>query len=788
MKEKGGSNAKVEPGKKKIQGDGFPKLLKKCNSPQKQRVKTSKPSTDLSSPTVGMGEKLIEDPSCQPLHWKDLGKVNKEPIEQLEDAAKTEPQVPRNEDHLSDTAAKGTQAGPGSSRVPKALSDICSKSSENVLSGLSDEGCDNEVEGKSAESLGKPVAIGVLDEGSGIGKCSSSDGVDMGMAANPNPLSAVEDLNKRESPSSLGCPSSSKRLIVKRNGPRATGEWHVSKEPEETEAEPEAIITATPGKLEKKRRRTMKWKRLDSDVGAGESKKGKTMTSSDQIGGPKDLVQKTDDQGGRGGILKVPAEKEPFLKRRRVSASSDHPSAVTNAKEREANEEKMKTQEADCDTVERKIGTLVIRVPQGVNRQKAKRAVRTNTISTSKVDVSEKRHPSPENTIEGPVIGKSTTKNLHLNRSSGSSSPPTPANTSLEPQKELPSKLTKSLRSVRTPLGGPSPRNGRMVSLSDIMKQPAQSRNRPEFKEGLKGASNVKAEVTRTRVEGKFQKKVDANVPVVALTLHTRNQLKEREFPEKEPPREEKKVRVLHKEEARKVRSLWELTGKNNLPGPGAEVFDFAEDAMDGSRACKEDASTVQTKNSTPLFERSCSFPRSGRSARSVLPNKRNVEWHRSKDAQVDPGKIEDEAMASENDPPPMKWTISTDGSRASAARTRVPRPDLCQNANFEVSHLRKQVRSNKLIVKRFHSNYKSPDVRLQDDDLSADVKATKNIQVKASVAEPRDSKRLFDRSDMIERSVKRLKLMGGFRKIKEKAAVVKGKPTARYFFLLVAF
>ena len=129
--------------------------------------------------------------------------------------------IPKSDDVISFTTAKAPAAERGGPRRGEEV-DVGSNSSENVSSGLSDEGC---------AVFGKGVVVqgsggGVVDEGSGIGKCCSSDDLDMGVGMNPNALSVLENPSKVVgSPSSLGCPSSSnlgKRLVVKRGGMRVS--------------------------------------------------------------------------------------------------------------------------------------------------------------------------------------------------------------------------------------------------------------------------------------------------------------------------------------------------------------------------------------------------------------------------------------------------------------------------------------------------------------------------------------------------------------------------------------
>jgi hypothetical protein len=115
----------------------------------------------------------------------------------------------------------------------------------------------------------------------------------------------------------------------------------------------------------------------------------------------------------------------------------------------------------------------VIRVPQGVNRQKAKKGIRTKLQQQPKfgtrdwkADAGEEGHAGWGDGRRGLEAGKSTALRTAgpLMKGCGSVSG------------RAGGTVTNSIRSPRTPLAGPSPRNGRMVSLSVILNQPAAAR------------------------------------------------------------------------------------------------------------------------------------------------------------------------------------------------------------------------------------------------------------------------------------------------------------------------
>lgn len=232
LKEKGGSGTKMVPAKNKPLMETSQRLSKTHQSPQIHNK-----STDLISDVIPAKHckvvKYVKDSSSQQLSWEDVQELSEDHSQQLETAAQSGP--------LADSAANDVPLVADNLHVPKTLSDVCSKSSENVLSGLSDEGCDND-EGTAlpAQSQSKVPAAGVLDECSGIGKCSSSDDVDMGAAPNPSPVVPLEDTG-RHSPS---CNNATKRLVVKRAGSRAAAGWQMTQEAEQSDQEREPVLSA----------------------------------------------------------------------------------------------------------------------------------------------------------------------------------------------------------------------------------------------------------------------------------------------------------------------------------------------------------------------------------------------------------------------------------------------------------------------------------------------------------------------------------------------------------------
>lgn len=531
------------------------------------------------------------------------------------------------------------------------------------------------------------------------------------------------------------------------------------------------------GKMDKKRRRTLKWTQLDADEGAGEPKQGSLVTISGHTLGPVTSVDKSEvgtkmrksearsDQGveDTGVSAKTSEEAVPLSKRRKSVVVSERSSAP-EAKTPECTENRTTV---GGDGEQRKVRTLVIRVPQGVNRQKAKRANCTDSspntrVAESKLDLSEEACPPKSGAATGPICGASpSTEGAPVNRKSSSCEV---ANTVLARQEEVPSFLTKSLRSARTPRGGPIPQSGRMMSLSAILKQPKHLRINSNNNAGHKQVQKLNTEASTSHLQGKIHKKLDASVAFVAtLTKVTNFSLPEMES--------ERKTRVLSKEDAQKVRRLGELTSKLKMHGPGTEVFDFAEEGTEIVRANKQGTAKVQTADST-LKDSSVKtyfpIPKSGRSARS-FPNKRNVEWHRSKDAQADPGKS-NEAVVAEKVIPQKKRTGLSYSLQPPAGSTCIPRVDQHPNSVPQVSLVRKKVRSSTVkrpqtVPRHFETEGSDVNGREENRDSAANTKGARHVQSRPIFVASTALKRPPDHLDKFESLSKRPKMMGGSKK-----------------------
>lgn len=563
----------------------------------------------------------------------------------------------------------------------------------------------------------------------------------------------------------------------------------------------------------------MKWKRLGPDVVVGEAKKGRSVTVLEQVPGPKIPVEKPEtgtamkklesrlDQGAKdwGQLPKGSVEKEPLLKRRRVALAIDNPSSVAGDKQTEAIQENLGA--AEDTASQRKVGTLVIRVPQGVNRQKAKRAVRTNSHfmkppTVSKADVVDEGHPLTGRVAEGSVATDLNTSKGNLSKKNSGFL--VTGDATVGPSQPTPSLLPKNLRTVRTPLGAPSPRNGRMVSLSVILNQPTEPQISIKVNQAPKEDKKPNVDMTKIKVDmlkskpgisrsnpdGNSQKKSVASAGCAAIKPGPSNEVHVSVVPELELPCKEGKItRVLHKEDTRKVRSLWELTGKNKTPVSVAEVFEFAEEDGDIAMYGKQGAKIVQTGQSTPktnpLSGISYPFPRSGRSARSFLPNKRIAEWNKSKNVKADPGKTGSQGLEEERTEVETDWSIHRDSAQTPAAHVWTSKPDLHRNSNSALSPVTKQIRSSKLkngkvVLNGVRGKHDFPMGKSQMRDKSACISVAQD-----KTPEARMSKREFNDLDMSKHSAKRQKLFSEVQKKEVKAEGPSGKPLERYFDLV---
>jgi hypothetical protein len=405
LKEKGCRGISTKTADKDIEIGDVPK----CPSSEKQQSELLEHRTAIVPVKSGNGE-TSRDSHGQPLFSKVANRTWKE----------------LSDDVLSENAAKGTVAGADSRREPNECSETCSKSSENVMSGLSDEGQGNDEEDRAFQGqfLSKPLGQnGVCDKASATHKSHSSDSDKMG--AGINPVSRAGDLTKPESPSSLQCPSSSnvaKKLVIKTDASSSREKQQSVKEAEEKNDKSKIQ------NLEQKRQVNLKWKRVGSDGDAGEFKKRKTSISCDYSVEQTHRVQDADlgDENQRVNVLpEVSAEeaenlcestagKEKRFNCQRVLVGNCSPSCVSVA-EVKGTEETIRTAEEEGPTPERKNRTLIIQVPQQISHEEATGPIHTTcdlseALMESAVDGSDDLLSSVERKKlgEGPFVHNSS--------------------------------------------------------------------------------------------------------------------------------------------------------------------------------------------------------------------------------------------------------------------------------------------------------------------------------------------------------------------------------------------
>ncbi|KAH9311713.1 hypothetical protein KI387_026748, partial [Taxus chinensis] len=483
---------------------------------------------------------------CESFQWKqDNGKV-------MLDAGAVQDESPvdlticgeRVEDHLADTAAKGSLRGvidTGSPKKEEQMSNVCSKISDNILSEFSDAGHVINDDICNVDSGGKKLMRSdVVDEGSGIGKCCSSDAVDTGVWTRRKLASASGDKFFLVSPSLLPNPTSSggngeskvrSSLRLKR--------LHKSTECLSAEGDHALKTVGKTANIEKKRR-TMKWKRLDAASTTFEDsrKKSVPLSHSRKIDyafvHSGTIVKASEMPCGTASVSSTPT-KGLGLKRKRSALISGNP-LTSNHKTQEFQEDRRKE---PVQKVQIKGDRLVIRIRQASTEGKLKQNGgdgldfdfdRKSSRKVPKYDAMDPgkglslRHNdivSPEDKIKLPQCGNSS-----------------------------------ALRSKRAGYGKPTLRSTKMASLSSILKH-AKSHVDTPSKGGKQSSAIEVGSSVSNKNEGKPGK----------FSLSQKRQANELkgyfDYTVEPNPRRDgnESSGLVNVKEVRK-RSLWELSGK----------------------------------------------------------------------------------------------------------------------------------------------------------------------------------------------------------------------------------
>ena len=483
------------------------------------------------------------------------------------------------------------------------------------------------------------------------------------------------------------------------------------------------------GKLERKQKRNWQWKWLGSGANGGNPKEGSPASSFGQEAEPQvasedaRIRSKVQEVVTRSDVLKrdfraSSGEIVAPVKRRKLLVPKRH----QEVKATNVTEENLEATNLDLSEDSKKAGTLVIRVPQGVNRQKAKKGIRTKL--QPKCGTRDWRSGASEDGISGEGDGKKGPESGKLvaprpvgrpmKASGGCGSGSGSMRAVGSGPIGLPSFVTKSIRSPRTPLAGPSPRNGRMVSLSAILNQPAEECLVPRAVKSRAPVQKLRDGVARLRKEGTLQRRLDAHVQSDSVSGGHVKEVKDRSSSAMGMRvlwRGEGRAKVVQKKEDaqnRKIRSMMDLTSKNDVHGPGASgasVFEFVEDEnVAVSRAGRQVTVSAAVQTDRPagtgwVGTKSCSFPRGERSARAGGPNRSKVpKWPRNVAAQVEAGKKPSAAVEAEKVASEKAGTFECQVSQVrSAAGSSISKEKLQQGFSGPGFPVRKQVRSSKV-------------------------------------------------------------------------------------------
>jgi len=530
---------------------------------------------------------------CQSFQWKEdndnvvaeAGVIHDEsPLDNMDSRETVE-------DHLADTAAKGSIRSVISTGSPKKkhnLSNVCSKSSENVFSEFSDAGHVINDEICNVDSGGKKLMrTDIVDEGSGIGKCCSSDAIDTGVWTRRKLASVNGDKKLLGSPPMLPYPSISdvndaskvrSSLRLKR----------LSSAAECSLAEKEHAVQtiARSGKLEKKRR-TMKWKRLDATATTVENNSKMFLSlnhakSPDSTFLPSAQVMKPIEmQCGTASVSSTPT-RGSSLKRKRSVLVSRNPLQYKQ-KTQEFQEDRRK--EKSVQQIQFKGDKLVIRIRQASVQGKAKQY----TVDGIEQDI---ERAGSRMVSKCGTIG--SWKKLSL-RNDDIGYP------------EDKTKLSQCLSSIRAGHSKPTSKTAKMVSLRSILNQPEShldNKDREKLKQSsITGVGNSTLKKSGGKL-GKYsllQRRLANELPET---------LKDSVETNLKPDRKEYSG-LVNAREIRK-RSLCELTAKSKPENK------LTRRSIPGAAAQSKSVCHVDPSNSVggELSVNHCSVPRGERTLR----------------------------------------------------------------------------------------------------------------------------------------------------------------------------
>lgn len=503
----------------------------------------------------------IMNTACQSFQWKEDNDTVVAEAGLMHDESPLNNMDSREtvEDHLADTAAKGSirsVISTGSPKKKQHLSNVCSKSSENVLSEFSDAGHVINDEICNVDSGGKKLMrTDIVDEGSGIGKCCSSDAIDTGVWTRRKLASVNRNKKLLCSSPTLPYPSTSdvndaskvrSSLRLKRLSSAAACSL--------AEKERGVQTIARSGKLEKKRR-TMKWKRLDATATTVENNNKMSLSLNhakcpDSTFLPSAQVMKPIEmQCGTASVSSTPTRGSSLKRKRSVLVSRNPLQYKPDTQDFQEDRRK----EESVQQIQFKGDKLVIRIRQASVQGKAKRYPVDGT----------------EQDIE-----RSGSRMVSKCETIGSGKKPSLRNDDVGFPEDK-TKLAQCLTSIRAVNSKPTSKTTKMVSLRSILNQPESHldcKDREKLKQSsITGAGNL----TLNKSGGKLGK-------YSLLKRRLANELPEtsKDSVEINPKSDRKEYSGLVNAREIRKRSLCELTGKSmpqnkltrrSIPGAAAQ-------------------------------------------------------------------------------------------------------------------------------------------------------------------------------------------------------------------------
>ncbi|XP_057850362.2 uncharacterized protein LOC131060909 isoform X5 [Cryptomeria japonica] len=537
----------------------------------------------------------IMNTGCESFQWKqDNGKVTSE-AGAVQDECPVDLTYCREtvEDHLADTAAKGSVKGvidTGSPKKEEQMSNVCSKISDNILSEFSDAGhvinddiCNVDYGGK------KLMHSDVVDEGSGIGKCCSSDAVDTGIWTRRKLASASGDKNVLVSTSLLPNPTSNgDNAVSKVRSSLRLKRLHKSTECLSADGEQALKTVGKTGKFEKKRR-TMKWKRLDATALPFEdnSKKSVPLNHAKKIDFtpvPSCTMVKASDMQNITASTSSNLTKGLNLKRKRSAVVSGNP-LTSNHKIQEFQEDRRK--EAPVQQVHFKGDKLVIRIQKNLMERKPKQ----NGVDGVKFDRTSSRKVTKYDTMSSGKALAIRNNDIVFTE---------------DKIKLSQCKSSSAVRNIRAGHGKPTLKSAKMASLSSILKHAKRHVDTPCKSGKQSSAAEVGSEALNKNVGklGKFSisEKRQAN------ELKTSFEYIMEANPRRDGKESNKSVNV---KEVRK-RSLSELSRKNNHENKSTQ-FSAPSTSTQSKNVCQTDPSSAL---GSEFSNNHCLFPRGERTLR----------------------------------------------------------------------------------------------------------------------------------------------------------------------------